>query len=169
MQKREPRKPLPAIAHKRDPTVRQRFAMPAKLAAQSSKQNEKSKARKKLGVVAAAKELIRNCTMLVKDFQTLNKAIPDEDNTPPKLPDKFFYGREPVTAAFPRELRQFMYDLSFLREIILGAKDTLQPQRDRVRTFLLLWNSSVISLGDKPWHWARDNAHEFPDFKKYEL
>lgn len=140
--------------------------MPTKLAAQS-----KSKVRKKLDVAVAAKDLTKNCTMLVGDIQTLNKAIRDEHNTPPKLPDKFLYRGEPVTTAFPHDLRQYIYDLCFLKDILGGAGDTLPPQRNRVCRFLFLWSVSAVlqNLGAKPWDWARDNAHEFPDFKKYEL
>ncbi|KAG7004653.1 lipoyltransferase [Physcia stellaris] len=138
----------------------------AKLAAQSPKKNKKSKLGEKLDLAAEAKELARNCGTLVKDIQTLNKATRDEDNTPPKLPDKFLYRGEPVTTAFPHDLRQHIYDLCFLKVILGGGRDTLPPQRDRVCRFLLLWRASA-QLQNLVW--ARDKAHEFPDFKKYEL
>ena len=153
---------------KRDPSLRQRFGVPMKFTAPGSTQNEKPKPRKRLPALAASKEMTRNCGMLVKDFQALNKAIPDEDNKPPKLPEKFFYGREPVTAKFPIALRQSLYDLFFLREILLEAKNKLQAQRTLIRTLLLVWASSGISLANKSWEWVRDHVHNMPAIQKYE-
>ena len=161
-------KPSDSATKKRDPSLRQRFSIPMQFSAPGSKHNEKSKPRKQLPALAAAKEMTRNCSMLVKDFQALNKAIPDEDNKPPKLPEKFFYGREPVTAVFPIALRQPLYDLFFLRELLLEAKNKLQAQRTLIRTLLLVWASSGISLANKSWEWARDHVHDMPAFQKYE-
>ncbi|KAL8786076.1 MAG: hypothetical protein Q9195_008352 [Heterodermia aff. obscurata] len=157
-----------SIKKKRDPSLRQRFSIPMNFTAPGSTQNEKHKPRKRLAALAAAKELTRNCGMLVRDFQAINKAIPDEDNKPPKLPEKFFYGREPVTAEFPIALRQPLYDLFFLRELLLEAKNKLQAQRTLVRTLLLVWASSGISLANESWEWARDHVHNMPAFQKYE-
>lgn len=153
---------------KRDPSLRQRFSIPMKFAPPGSTQNEKPKPRKQLAALAAAKELTRNCSMLVKDFQALNKAIPDEDNKPPQLPEKFSYGREPVTAEFPIALRQPLYDIFFLKELLLEAKNKLQAQRTLIRTLLLVWASSGISLANESWEWARDHVHDMPAFQKYE-
>ena len=153
---------------KRDPSIRQRFSIPMKFSAPGSTQNEKPKPCKQLAALAAAKELTRNCNMLVKDLRALNKAIPDEDNKPPELPEKFFYGREPVTAEFPVTLRQPLYDLFFLRELLLEAKNKFQAQRTLIRTLLLVWASSGISLANESWEWARDHVHDMPAFQKYE-
>ena len=153
---------------KRDPSLRQRFSIPMEFTAPGSMQNERPKPRKRLTAAAAARELTRNCSMLVKDFQALNKAIPDEDNKPPKLPEKFLYGRERVTAEFPIALRQPLYDLLFLKELLLEAKDKLQEQRSLIRTLLLVWASSGISLDSQSWEWARDHVHDMPAFQKYE-
>ena len=157
-----------SAAKKRDPSLRQRFSIPMKFTPPGSTQNEKPKPRKRLAALAAAKELTRNCSMLVKDFQALNKAIPDEDNKPPKLPEKFFYGREPVTAEFPIALRQPLYDIFFLKELLLEAKNKLQAQRTLIRTLLLVWAGSGISLANESWEWARDHIHDMPAFQKYE-
>ena len=159
---------LPTAIKKRDPSLRERFSIPMEFTAPGSTQNEKPKARKQLTPLAAAKELTRNCSMLVKDFQTLNKAIPDEDNKPPKLPEKFLYGREPITADFPIALRQPLYDLFFLKELLLEAKNKLQAQRTLIRTLLLVWASSGVSLANESWEWVRDHIHDMPAFQKYE-
>lgn len=151
----------------REPTLRQRFNIPMKLTAQE-KEKVKSRPRKTFKALAAARELTRNCTMLVKEFQTLNKAISDEDSKPPKLPEIFFRFREAITADFPEVLRQQLYDLFFLQDVLSETRNKLQTQLPLIRTLLLTWIESDTKLKNGCWSWARDHLHEMPEFQKYE-
>ena len=140
-----------SVMEKRGPTIRQRFTVPMDYV---KKPNKKDKPRKKLEPLTAAKELTRNCNMLLKDVQYLNKGRAEEGeevkatSLPPKA---FYYGPVLVTSYCPQVLRQLLFDMGFLKEALIDATYNVQAQGDLIRNLLAAWASTRLGGGNEPW------------------
>ena len=144
------------------PTLRQLFREPMKLGVQTKEREAKE--RKKRDISAILRDSGRLSKLAVKDAESVNKQISEQEAQVPPLPAKLTYDGVGIPTAIPQEVRQSVYDLVFTCNQIHAMRVELMRLREAIGGTLLTW----VNTSKEAWEYGTEHIHEFPDLRKYE-